>query len=171
MTDFACKHITAVYKRKGQYYLLLTWVLGLLIGSILSILLKPYFLPLMRSVFLQPVSIVGFVTCIFIPLLFTFLFYIFRKPICIFVICFTKAAAYGFTGTLVSQIFPNSSWLFRPAFLFSDCCFLIVLLMLWSLCLSAQEKIKTSIILACTIIGVLIAGMDYFVISPILLRL
>lgn len=148
--------------------LVFTWLFGLITGYSIC---KPYFLPLMRSVFFQPVSIVGLFVCIFLPLFLSFVFILFEKPVFLLTVCFIKSAAYGFSCGLLSQLFHNASWLMRILFLFSDSCFLLVLLALWLKCFPNSRKFQRKTMQTCIFVGILICLADYCVVSPLFERL
>ena len=148
--------------------LVFLWILGLALGYLLS---KPCYIPLMRSALLQPVSIVGFIVCIFLPLILTSLSICLEKPILILIVCFIKSAAYGFSCGLISLIFCSASWLVRFLFLFSDSCFLLVLLSIWIKAFSDTKKIRFRSLQYAAVIAVLIGIADYCVVSPLIERL
>lgn len=148
--------------------LIFAWVLGLGIGYSIC---KPCFFSMMRSALFQPVSIVGLFVCIFLPLILSFLFILLEKPIFVLIVCFIKSVAYGFSCGLVSLYFHNASWLFRFLFLFSDSCFLLILLTFWLMTLADYRKTCYRAAQVCSVLGVLIGAADYFVFSPFLERL
>ena len=145
--------------------LMISWCLGILFGYLFY---EPSFLSMMRCAVMQPVSIVGLFSCLFFPLLFSFLSVITNKPTIIMIVGFLKASSLGFSITILSELFATSTWLIRFLFLFSDSCFCIVLLVLW------MRRFHHSIIqtycdfFVCSMIGIGIAAVDIFVISPFL---
>ena len=145
--------------------LMISWCLGILFGYLFY---EPSFLSMMRYAVMQPVSIVGLFSCLFFPLLFSFLSVIMNKPIIIMIVCFLKAASLGFSITILSELFATSTWLIRFLFLFSDSCFCIVLLALWMRRFH-HSKIHTYCdFFVCSMFGIGIAAVDVFVISPFL---
>ena len=149
-------------------FLAFTWVLGLAIGYSIS---EPYYFPMMRSAFFQPVSIVGLFVCIFLPLSLSYVFAFLEKPIFILIVCFIKSVAYGFSCGLISLYFKEASWLFCFLFLFSDSCFLLILLTFWLKTLPDGKRICIRTARFCSIVGILVAAADYCVVSPFLERL
>lgn len=148
--------------------LIFSWVFGLLVGYCLS---KPLFTPMMRSAFLQPVSIVGLFVCIFLPLVLSCLFIYYEKPIFLLIVCFMKSAAYGFSCGIISHVYQSASWLLRFLFLFSDSCFLLVLLTLWIIAVSSSKPVRSRTLHVCAAIGMIVCFADFFIVSPFLERL
>lgn len=148
--------------------LILSWLCGLLLGYSLY---EPLFFPLMRSLFLQPVSIVGLVICILLPLVLTAIFYLIEKPIFISIVCFIKAAAFGFSCSVISREFASASWLVQFLFLFSDCCFLTILMSLWLSCSDSPKRKRLKAFRIAAVFGIFIALIDYLLVSPLLERL
>ena len=147
------------------FSLILCWVSGLFSGYCFG---KLYSVSLTRSTLYTPVSVVGLFVCVFLPLFLTYLSIVTDKPIIILIVCFMKAAAYGFSGMLIFRIFGIASWIIRILFLFSDSCYCIVLLCLWFRCLRHKNTIPMCEIALCAFIGILVATADLFIISPIL---
>lgn len=148
--------------------LLFIWGLGILFGYSFF---EPSFLPMMRCAVIQPVSIVGLFSCLFVPLLFSFFSVITNKPIIILIVCFLKAASLGFTIAILSSLFATSAWLIRFLFLFSDSCFCTVLLVLWLHRFCASKIHTYCVFFVCSMIGLVLAAVDFFAISPFLQRL
>ena len=94
-------------------------------------LYEPSFLSLMRCATLSPMSIVGIFVCIYLPLICTYFSFNFNKPIVIDIICFIKAAGFGFSCCLIDKYFSSAGWLIRLLLLFSDSFTLFILLSLW----------------------------------------
>ena len=145
--------------------LIISWCLGILFGHFFY---EPSFLSMMRCAVMQPVTIVGLFSCLLFPLLFSFLSVIMNKPIIIMIVCFLKAASFGFSIAALCGLFTTATWLIRFLFLFSDSCFCVVLLVLW-LRHFHQSKIHNYCdFFVCSMIGIGIAAVDIFVISPFL---
>ena len=145
--------------------LIISWCLGILLGYFFY---EPSFFSMVRCAVMQPVSIVGLFSCLFFPLLISFLSVIMNKPIIILIVCFLKAASYGFSITILSSLFATATWLIRFLFLFSDSCFCVVLLVLWLHRFHYSKIHNYCDFFACLMIGIGIAAADIFVISPFL---
>lgn len=149
----------------------LFWSAGVLAGFGLFLMCKPFVFLQMRSAVLQPVSIVGLFCTIFLPLLCTYISVLINKPIIILVICFIKAASFCFSLLWVTVLYDSASWLLYMLFMFSDSCFLLMLFLLWlryPYCCDSKSK---RVFCFSTMLGLLIAFGDYFVISPFLIEL
>ena len=145
--------------------LISVWIIGLFVGIHLY---DPMYYSLMCSVLLQPVTIVGLLMILFLPLISAYLSFLLHEPIISLIVCFFKAVAFGFTGCFISHKFGSGSWLMRLLFLFSDHCCVIMLFILWFCVFSSfggrREKFDSVFFLP----AVPIALLDYFVISPFL---
>lgn len=148
--------------------LCLSWLLGIFFGSQLCMKLEPPNFLMMRSVFFQPVSIVGLLVSVFLPLIITYFSIVSSKPILIVIVCFLKAAAFGFSGVLISRLFGTASWLLCFLYLFSDSCFLLPLFILWFRRCGNVRIIGLTDVYLCAAVGLLTVAVDYFSISPIL---
>lgn len=167
MTFFA--NFRRIVSRNSRFTsLVFCWLFGLIVGYCL---LEPFFLPLMRSFALQPVSIVGYLVSLFLPFICSYVAIISDKPIIIMVVCFLKAVAFGFTGALISQFFYSASWLVRLLLMFSDSWFLIILFILWFRRFSDFNIHGSMDILVTALLGIGISIADFFWISPIVFRL
>ena len=147
------------------FCLIACWIIGLLIGYFFS---EPFSFSLMRSAAQQPVSIVGLFIALFYPLICTYFSFLTEKPIVVLIVCFLKAVAFGFSGALISQYFQSAGWIVCLLLMFSDCCFVCVLLILWLRCFSGVSVHPMSDLFVCAVIGICIAAADYFIISPFL---
>ena len=145
--------------------LLLTWVIGILLGYFYY---EPSFSPMMRSVVIRPVSIVGLFSCIFLPLFCSFFSVIVRRPIFILIVCFFKAVSFGFSCGMLTQLYGSAAWLIRFLFLFSDSCFCVILLLLWSHRFVYPNIRGYRDFFYCALFGAGIALVDSLFISPFL---
>lgn len=168
MTFFANCCVLSSKEVRRSITLICCWVAGLIVGYCYC---EPYFLPLMHSAVLQPVSIVGLLACIFLPLICSYFSFLTDKPVIIMIVCFIKAVAFGFSGSLISQCFYTASWMIRFLFLFSDCCVMLLLWILWLRRFSNSHITGMKDISVCAVLCAGIAAADYFLISPIMLRL
>ena len=155
------------FSRERRYFFLLIacWLIGLLIGYLFS---KPFSSALMRSAVQQPVSIVGLCVTVFFPLCFAYFSFLSEKPIVLMIVSFIKAVAFSFSGALVWHYFQSAGWIICFFLMFSDCCFLVVFLILLLRYFSGVSlHLKTDFCIS-AFIAICIATADYFVISPFL---
>lgn len=151
----------------GVFCLLFCWIIGFFAGVFVSFIFVPSFSSLMHGLVLEPVSIVGNMICIFLPLALSVISIISCKPEIILLVCFVKAVSFGFCGMLVSSVFGSASWMIRLLLLFSDTVFITVLFWLWLRHFDRQIPCDFDCYV-CLMVGILIAGIDYFVVGPVL---
>lgn len=170
MTAFAGSISSYFRKNIFLFILLVVWLLSYILGLFLYQFLQPFSSSVMRSVFLQPVSIVGLLLIYFLPLLLSYLSAFFDRQIIIYVVCFFTSVSFGFTFCCITEHFQSASWLFRLLFMFSEHCFILILGMLWIRSLKASIAVSYWCFAVSGIIGGVIATVDYLIISPFLLR-
>ena len=145
--------------------LLFTWMCGILLGYLFY---EPSLFPMMRSVIVIPVSIVGLVSCMFLPLLCSCFSILLDKPIIILIVCFIKAVSFGFSCAMLTQMFSSAAWMIRLLFLFSDSCFCVILLILWFRRFTKPCIHGLNDFLVCFLLAIGIAVADGYMISPFL---
>lgn len=161
------------YFKKNHFLITfsLFWIAGILLGFGLFFICRPFLFLQMRSAILQPVSIVGLCSSIFLPLFCTVVSILLNRPILALAVCFIKAASFSFSISWISAIYGAASWLVYMLFMFSDICFLLILFIYWfRFPYSFNAKFKRFFCSA-VLFGSLIALGDYFIISPFLVRL
>ena len=146
----------------------LCWSAGILAGFGLFLIYGPSFSFQMRSAVTQPVSIIGLLFSIFLPLLCTYISVLINRPFFLLSICFIKAASFGFTLFGITEIYGTASWLFCILFTFSDIFFLFVLFLLWLRYPDCYDSKSRCPFCFSVMIGLLIVFVDYFVITPFL---
>ena len=158
------------YFKKNHFMIAfsVSWISGILAGLGLSLVCKPFLFLQMRSAILQPVSIVGLCCTIFLPLLCTYLSFLLNRPIFVLAVCFIKAVSHGFSLSWVFALYNTASWLMYTLFMFSDCCFLLLLFFLWLRYPYFQKTEMKRFFRISIISGLLIVFGDYFIISPFL---
>ena len=169
MLDFAFFHKPFQRSHGRQMLLCFVWLLGLLFGYGLSASCKPYFLPLMYSLFSQSVSIVGLLQIVSLPTLCIFLSLLFKNSIVLWIVFFIDAVAFSFSLGLLSSFLGSAFWLIGTLTVLSDG--LLSLLLLFFLLITAddtpQTKLRAVFLFFCA--EFLIVSMDYFVISPFMM--
>lgn len=162
-----------VYFRKNKFLIVffLVWFVGFFAGFSFFRTFKQSELLLMRSVVFQPVSIVGLICAIFLPLLCTYISVLINKPMIALVLSFLKAASFSFSLSLLTLLYGSASWLLCVLCMFSDTCFLLILFAVWLqypvICNVNSKRLFTGSF----ILGLLILFGDYFVVSPFLIGL
>ena len=163
--SFLNKHSHRVLKAISFLFL---WLLGLGLGMYFAMSKSNLYISLMRSVLSQPVSIVGLLGNIFLPLLLTIFLFASCKPVWFFVICFYKAVSYGFSGMLLTLTFGSAGWLFRMLFLFSDTIGIILLFWFWLRRAFSSNKKFISDAYTCLCAILITAGFDRLFIFPLI---
>lgn len=171
MTNFSFDKKHRFYFYRSRILLCIIWLAGFFCGCAVALINNSYFLSWMRCAVLQPVSIVGLLVSVYLPLLLSYISLVSEKPIIILIVCFFKAAAFAFCGALIHQFYGNASWLVRWLYLFSDSSFLFFLFALWYRCLDTSRMTVKSDLSMCCCIGVLLTASEYFIVSPLLLGL
>ena len=158
-------------RRFFAFYLILCWALGILTGAGFAAANCDLYFSLMRGAVLQPVSIVGLLVSVFLPLFLTLFSFVSCRPAICLLVCFYKAVSYGFSGMLIVSLFSSAGWLIRMLFLFSDSIALTMLFWLWLRRCDDQNAYPGWDSYICLIVCIFAAGMDYLVISPFLMGL
>lgn len=158
------------FRRNNCYFLILIciWIAGLVLGTYCY---DPYLSSLMSRVVVQPVSIVGLLTIIFLPLFVVYVSFLINRPIISLIVCFMKAVAFGFSGNLIAQNYGSASWLVRLLFQVSDHCCFVLLFILWYRNFCAFTGSRANSHYAIFLSAVPIAMLDFYVISPFLIGL
>ena len=166
---YATRFLYFFRKHRLLFGLILTWFCGLLTGSGFFFLSEPLFYPQMRSILLQPVSIIGLMFSTFLPLLCTYFSVCLNKPIIIWIVCFFKAVAFSFSFAWIFVFFGSASWLYRLLFMFSDYCFLLALFVLWIRYFFNAHDPNAFDFLLYTVFALFVTAVDYLYVSPFVL--
>ena len=156
-------------RRYGCRILALCWVFGLIAGAFLFLQAGPFSFSLMHRIIGSPVSIVGLLSNLLIPFLFT-VFAVYSSLFCLsFPICFTEGVLFSFCFAGISRTFSSAGWMLRWIVLFRSGICAACTLLVWFRIFSGG---KTGVWLfwwlsVCTAACIL----DYSVISPFLASL
>lgn len=127
---------------------------------------EPIYLSMMRSALDLPVSIVGVFVSIYLPLICTYFSFTSNKPVFIFIICFIKAAGFGFSCFLVGGFFASAGWLIRLLLLFSDSFILFILLSLWIQHFLSHSVFVMSWFYTAVLLATVFIFFDFFAVIP-----
>lgn len=149
----------------------LVWLCGIFGGINVALTNSDFYISLMRSVITKPVSIVGLLVSVFLPLLLSFLLFVSCKSAWFSLVCFYKAVSYGFSGMLLSIMFGSAGWLSRMLFLFSDTVGIVLLFWFWvrRVIFSNEKLMVDTYTYLC--IAMITAGFDRLFISPLIMGL
>ena len=161
-------HAVIKWCRSDAALLAFLWTAGLFLGTLAAQFAGPSF-SLMRPS--SGVSIVTpLVAAAFPFLLAAFAVHIHRPKLLLF-LCFCKAFCFAFCGCLIWCAYGSAGWLVRFLLMFTDICMVPVL------CWFCMRHITGPIIsekrdlAVCIVIAVIVAGIDYFAVSPFLAKL
>lgn len=147
------------------------WSFGLLLGFAYGTNANPLHFQLMRVAAFEHTSIIGLVIVLYIPLLLSALAVNYMCPQMLLLICFVKAFLFAACSGVIAAEFGSSGWLIRFLLQFSDCC-AVPLLYLFSIRnISVQKSGIQFDFLLSSIVLLIVGCVDYFVISPFLVRL
>ena len=123
-------------------YVILCWFAGLLAGIRLAVIFPVNLRSLMCGVVFEPVSIVGAMVCLFLPLFLTVISVRFQKPWFTLVVCFYKSLSHYFCAWILLLHFQSAGWLVSFLLLFAD---RLVLLCVFAVALGYREGRKISV--------------------------
>lgn len=141
---------------------------GILLGMFCAGYAGTDFLLLVRTAFHCRASTVGLVFSALLPFLIVAITFFCFSPYFLFPFCFLECMVYGFVYRGIQLAFPSGGWLVAFFLLFTE---RIVLILLHYVCirvLIGNENRKYRIIWICSIIAVISAFVNCFVIAPLL---
>ena len=141
---------------------------GFFLGVLLAYSISDPFPSLMCGDICVPVTIVGLLVSVFLPLLFSSLFLVIYKPFLFLLVCFLKAISVGYTAMLVCFQFLHGGWLVRVLLLYSDFVILAVFLWQWLRMFNRDTDAVWKNTYICLMSICAVIGIDYFIISPLL---
>ena len=146
------------------------WVAGLISGSIIAIHADRSFFSLMRMMPLHPVSIVGLLLSLCLPLLFTAVAVYISHQWILIIVAFLKALFLSmlFSGVWIS--FGIGGWVVAGLLFLSDFLTGIMLIWLWYYAITGRRAVHT--LFSCSLFAFTLIGIfDYFYVSPLLVNL
>lgn len=165
------EHSSIRWRKICKALLALSWHFGLLGGVLVTVNADPSLVTLMHTAVRCRVSIFGVLTVTFLPFLLSAFAVIFSSPWLIIPISFLKAFLFGYCASAVSVAFGSAGWLIQWLLLFSSCCSVPVLYWFWLRHITGTKEVIWSDLMICALIILLIASLDYRVISPFLVNL
>lgn len=172
--------ITMVQKHNGShrkflrfepaYLLSLSWIGGILTGSVLACILKEYSIPLLKLSLDYSVSTIGLVVVLLIPALISYIAWLISRKLIIYACSFLKGICTGHAVLIILFSYGNSAWLLYGLLAFSGIFTLVPVFYLWLTQLNVNRYslfLNLLYITFATCVGV----MDFLLISPCLLTL
>lgn len=155
--------------RKGPRLLLaLAFLGGLLVGAYVHIAAEYDTVSWMRGALDGHVSIVGLLSVIFLPFLFSaFAVYASQRWLLV-PIAFCKAVSFAQSACGISVAFGSAGWLLRFLLMFTDILTLPLLVLFWLRYCGGGQKLKWFSVFPYLCAAASIGSVDFFMISPFL---
>lgn len=155
----------------SRHLLVICWCAGLFLGMLAAHTAGGSLAPLIRSAMAQPLTISGVFVCAVLPFALSAFAVLWSKLWMLFLICGWKAFGFGFCTFGVCLAFGSADWLVRFLFLFSDVCLAPVILFYWLRHIPGDAKASSKVFGLCFGAVALVGALDYFLISPFLVKL
>lgn len=171
MDTFFCPILPTTGCRRKRFFLACTWILGLMAGSACSVHSGTLLTSLMRTAASSRVSIVGLMSAVLLPLLFSAAAVYISNIWLLIPIAFSKAFLFAYFAAGLTLSFGSAGWLIRFLFMFSDCMILPLLWWYWICFIDGRNRLfyrDTAVALA---VAVMIGCFDYCTVSPFLASL
>ena len=152
-------------------YLAFAWIVGLLLGAVLSVSADKLLASTMHAAISGSMSISGLIAVVLLPLLLSAYAVYFSQPAWLLLIIFLKAFLFAYTGAAILILYPTSGWLIGCLMMFSDALILPFLWWFWLFSASAPREQVLRRTAACAIWFLLIGCVDFAVVAPFLAHL
>lgn len=153
--------------RNDMLVLAILWIIAFTFGMFICSLTNPLFSSLMCSIMYVPVSIVGLVCVLFIPLSISAIAVFYGNTVIIFLLCYIRAFCFGCFLYSVLLVFNSGGLFFAFLLMFSSVLSQIILLWFWFRWNSGTMCLRRDFAV-CIVNAVIIGSLDYFCISPFL---
>lgn len=161
-----------VWWRKGcTLFLAFFWLTGILFGAWISVAAGEPLLSLMRGAFSSSVSIVGLLLVTTLPFLLSALAVFLSGPGWLLPLSFGNGFLYSYVCLTVLRCFGSAGWLVRLLLCFGICMMTPVLYFFWLRHISGERKNIFGEVFFLFSLAVLIASIDYSLVSPFLANL
>lgn len=171
MDRFLFTHLPALRCKESIFHLACAWILGLVSGTLFSFFTGNHLVSLMRAAVFSRVSIVGLLSALTLPVLFSAFAVYILQPWLLIPIAFFKAFLFSYLSFGLLAAFGSAGWLIHLLFMFGD---ILMLPLLWSYWLKSLSDTRSNTVY-CTIpiliIGSIIGCAEYRFISPFLANL
>ena len=157
-----------IFRKSDRLFLALSWLLGLGCGGVLFCYAGSNLVSLMPLAANCQPSIIGLLTSFCFPFLLSVFAVYLNVPRVLYGICFLKALLLGYFSCGVFAAFGSAGWLVRCMLLCTDYFGAVLLYHFWHRHISGWRGICGLAAGGYTGVFLLLAGMDYFYISPFL---
>lgn len=168
MARFSHHDFTDFWRRCSRLCLALIWIFGLIAGCILFFSAEPEFSSLMPMAVGGRVSIVGLLSVILLPFLFSAFAVFISQSWLLLPLAFCKAVCFSYVSLGVMEAYGSAGWLMRLLLMFSDIAVLPLLYGYWQRYISGDRQFGIWPGLLFLVGGLCIGSMDYCLISPFL---
>ena len=160
----------ALLSRSLQFYIILTWVLGIFMGLHIIPMLTGDICWKLADNILSHRHFAFLLVSGFVPIALSVLCVLQSKANMLPVLCFIKSVFFGFSISLVASRFSSGTWLAKILYLFTDSVNVCLLLWFWLRQGITKHYIRRDAIIL-TAVHIFCCTFDCFVLSPFILRL
>lgn len=168
MARFLLHHNSLVSRKAYVFFLASTFLSGLLVGCFARTSAEVDSVSWMRGVLDAPVSIVGLLSVIFLPFLFSAFAVYTSQHWLLAPIAFWKALSFALAAGWIGAAFGSAGWLMRILLMFTDICSMPLLILFWLRYGCRERQPKLLSVLNFLGAAICIGSIDFFMISPIL---
>lgn len=169
MAGYVCGNVPHLNRRYVRCLLAICWISGLLCGIFMFYNAGPPVASMMRRTLASSVSIVGLLSNLLIPFLFSVYAVSASMPWLIFLICFFEAGVFSFVSAGICVAFGSAGWLVRSMLMLCSGVGASAQYVLWLQLLSGRNTAGVTILFSFLL--AMVYACDYYVISPVLASL
>lgn len=147
------------------------WLVGLLSGTVVSLLADTLLSSTMHAAIHGSMSIFGLLAALLLPLCFTAFAVYISRPSLVFPLVLLKAFLFSFIGAGLLTSFGTAAWLLRCLLMFSDSLVLPILWWTWLQCFSEDRCTVLRCCAVSAIFVIVIGCFDFALVAPFLARL
>ena len=157
--------------KESTLHLAFAWILGLVSGIFFSLSADCFPLSEVRTAASLPVSLLGSLSAIALPLLFSAFAVYISQPLLLIPIAFCKAFLFSYFSLSVLVAFGSAGWLVQLLFMFNDILTLPLLWSFWQKGLTADRNGTFRFLFPVFIITLIVGYIEYRFISPFLAKI
>ena len=120
MDRIVCRSFSFFYSKLKPNVLAFAGIIGLFLGSVVSVSTDKLLAPTMRAAVFGSMSITGPIAVVLLPLLLSAYAVYFSQPVMLVLVVFMKAFLFAYTGAGLLILYPVSGWLLQWLLMFSD---------------------------------------------------
>lgn len=163
-------HLSDFFHRKGPFLLTVIFLLGHLLGVWVSGHASGFLVSSMRTVVSSRVSIMGLLSSLVLPFLFSAFAVYLAQPMLLFPIAFWKAFLFSYTGCGMFAAWGSAGWLVTPLVMCSSFCAMPVLYWYWLRHIGGEGFLWRTFCAALAVLAV-IGIINWYFIEPFLARI